>query len=78
MVQSALEWIDICEYYNFEKVVISMKASNVLTMMEATLGLKQAMDSRKASYPLHLGVTEAGAGVEGRVKSAAGIGALLE
>lgn len=77
MVQSALEWIDICHYYDFDKIVISMKASNVQTMMEATLGLKQAMDRRKISYPLHLGVTEAGAGVEGRVKSAAGIGALL-
>lgn len=77
MVQSALEWIDICEYYDFEKVVISMKASNVRTMMEATLQLKRAMDQRKSSYPLHLGVTEAGSGVEGRVKSAAGIGALL-
>lgn len=77
MVQSALEWIDICERNNFHKVVISMKSSNVQTMMAATLQLHQEMAKRGCTYPLHLGVTEAGAGVEGRVKSAAGIGALL-
>lgn len=77
MVQSALEWIDICERYDFHKVVISMKSSNVQTMMEATVMLKEAMDKRGCSYPLHIGVTEAGSGIEGRAKSAAGIGALL-
>ena len=77
MVQSALEWIDICERMDFHKVVISMKSSNVQTMMEATVLLKGEMEKRGCSYPLHIGVTEAGGGIEGRVKSAAGIGALL-
>lgn len=77
MVQSAIEWLDICGRHDFHKVVVSMKSSNVRTMMEATVGLKEAMETRGCSYPLHLGVTEAGNGVEGRAKSAAGIGALL-
>lgn len=77
MVQSALEWIDICERNDFHKVVISMKSSNVQTMMAATLQLHREMEKRGCTYPLHIGVTEAGAGLEGRVKSAAGIGALL-
>jgi len=77
MVQSALEWLEICERYDFHKVVISMKSSNVLTMMTATKLLHDSMLERNLSYPLHLGVTEAGNGREGRVKSAAGIGALL-
>ena len=77
MVQSALEWLEICEQYDFHKVVLSMKSSNVLTMMTATKLLNDSMLQRNMSYPLHLGVTEAGNGREGRVKSAAGIGALL-
>lgn len=77
MVQSAIEWLDICERYDFHKLVVSMKSSNVQTMMAATILLKEAMEKRGCSYPLHLGVTEAGNGVEARVKSAAGIGALL-
>lgn len=77
MVQSALEWVDICRHYDFHKVVVSMKSSNVQTMMESTLLLKEAMEQKGCSYPLHLGVTEAGGDWEGRVKSAAGIGALL-
>lgn len=77
MVQSALEWLEICEQYDFHKVVISMKSSNVLTMMTATKLLNDSMLKRSVSYPLHLGVTEAGNDREGRVKSAAGIGALL-
>ena len=77
MVQSALEWLEICEQYDFHKVVISMKSSNVLTMMTATKLLHDSMLRRDMSYPLHLGVTEAGNDREGRVKSAAGIGALL-
>ena len=68
MVQSALEWLDICDKYDFHKLVFSMKSSNVLTMMTATKLLHDSMLQRGASYPLHL---------EGRVKSAAGIGALL-
>lgn len=77
MVQSAMEWIDICQKQDFHRVVISMKSSNVHTMMEATLQLHQAMEEAGYSYPLHVGVTEAGNDVEARVKSAAGIGALL-
>lgn len=77
MVKSALEWIEICKRYDFHKIVISMKSSNVLTMMDATLSLKREMDTLGCSYPLHLGVTEAGDGDEARAKSAAGIGALL-
>ena len=77
MVQSALEWLEICEQYDFHKVVISMKSSNVLTMMTATKLLNDSMLQRDMSYPLHLGVTEAGNDREGRVKSAAGIGSLL-
>ena len=77
MVQSALEWLEICEQYDFHKVVISMKSSNVLTMMTATKLLHDSMLQRNLSYPLHLGVTEAGNDREGRVKSAAGIGSLL-
>lgn len=77
MVQSAIEWLEICEQYDFHKVVLSMKSSNVLTMMTATKLLNDSMLQRNMSYPLHLGVTEAGNDREGRVKSAAGIGALL-
>jgi (E)-4-hydroxy-3-methylbut-2-enyl-diphosphate synthase len=77
MVQSALEWLDICDRYDFHKLVFSMKSSNVLTMMTATKLLHDSMLQRGDSYPLHLGVTEAGNDKEGRVKSAAGIGALL-
>ena len=77
MVQSALEWLDICEQYDFHKLVFSMKSSNVLTMMKATKLLHDSMLQRDLAYPLHLGVTEAGNDKEGRVKSAAGIGALL-
>ena len=77
MVQSALEWLDICEHYGFHKVVLSMKSSNVHTMVESTLLLQHEMERRGSGYPLHLGVTEAGNGIEARVKSAAGIGALL-
>lgn len=77
MVQSALEWIDICDRHGFRKTVISMKSSNVRTATEATLLLKRAMQERGCDCPLHIGITEAGNGLEARVKSAAGIGAML-
>ena len=77
MAMSAIEWLDICEKNDFRNMVFSMKASNVNTMMAATLDLYQMMQERGVLYPIHLGVTEAGNGLEGRVKSAAGIGALL-
>ncbi|MBO7629932.1 MAG: flavodoxin-dependent (E)-4-hydroxy-3-methylbut-2-enyl-diphosphate synthase, partial [Bacteroidales bacterium] len=74
---SAIEWLDICEKNDFRNMVFSMKASNVNTMMAATIDLHQMLANRGTFYPIHLGVTEAGNGLEGRVKSAAGIGALL-
>ena len=77
MAMSAKEWIDICEQFDFHDVVLSMKSSNVNTMIEATTLLHKIMQENGTMYPLHVGVTEAGAGDEGRVKSAAGIGALL-
>lgn len=77
MVASAMEWLEICTAYGFGNIVVSMKSSNVLTMMEATRLLHARMLERNLDFPLHLGVTEAGNGVEGRAKSAAGIGALL-
>ena len=77
MAMSAIEWLDICEKNDFRNMVFSMKASNVNTMMAATLDLHKMLSDRDTLYPIHLGVTEAGNGLEGRVKSAAGIGALL-
>lgn len=77
LAESAMEWIDICEHYNFRNIVFSLKSSNVTTMIEANLLLAQLMEAKGKQYPLHLGVTEAANGMEGRVKSAAGIGALL-
>ncbi len=77
MAMSAIEWLDICEKNDFRNMVFSMKASNVNTMMAATLDLHKMLSDRGILYPIHLGVTEAGNGLEGRVKSAAGIGALL-
>ena len=77
MAQSAMEWVEICQRHNFHNVVFSMKSSNVTVMTEATMLLLSKMKEAGTVYPLHLGVTEAGAGDEGRVKSATGIGALL-
>ena len=78
MVESALEFVRICERYDYHEIVLSMKASNPLVMMQAYRLLAARMDELGMAYPLHLGVTEAGDGEEGRVKSAIGIGALLE
>lgn len=77
MVASALEYAEICRKYDYHNFVFSMKSSNTLVMSEAYRLLVDAMDRLGWDYPLHLGVTEAGAGVSGRVKSAAGIGGLL-
>ena len=77
MAMSAKEWIDICQQCDFQKIVLSMKSSNVNTMIESTRILHKIMQESGRIYPLHIGVTEAGAGDEGRVKSAAGIGALI-
>lgn len=77
MVESAIEWIQICRQFDFHNIVFSLKSSNVNSMLEATILLSQKMDQLGTRYPLHLGVTEAADGMEGRVKSAIGIGALL-
>lgn len=78
MVESAFEFIRICEKNEFYNLVISMKASNTLVMVQAYRLLCAKMIENKRVYPLHLGVTEAGDGEDGRIKSAVGIGALLE
>lgn len=77
MAVSAVEWIDICENYGFGNFLLSMKSSNPKTMIDSTLLLVDMMKKRGTVYPLHVGVTEAGGGMEGRAKSAVGIGALL-
>ena len=79
MVESALEYLRICEDHNFYNIVLSMKASNPLIMVHAYRMLVDKLnDSSLKKYPLHLGVTEAGEGDDGRVKSAIGIGTLLD
>jgi (E)-4-hydroxy-3-methylbut-2-enyl-diphosphate synthase len=78
MVESAMEFIRICEKNDYDQLVISMKASNTLVMVQAYRLLVAEMLQRGVVYPLHLGVTEAGDGEDGRIKSAVGIGALLE
>lgn len=77
MVASALEFIEICEDLDFNRMVVSMKASNPRVMTDANRLLAMKMLQRGRVYPIHLGVTEAGDGEDGRIKSAAGIGALL-
>jgi (E)-4-hydroxy-3-methylbut-2-enyl-diphosphate synthase len=77
MVESAMEFLRICELYNYDQVVLSMKASNPQVMVQAYRLLAAKMIEAGKVYPLHLGVTEAGEGEDGRVKSAQGIGALL-
>ncbi len=78
MVESAMEFIRICEKHNYYNLVISMKASNTVVMVQAYRLLAATMLKNGRCYPLHLGVTEAGDGEDGRIKSAVGIGALLE
>lgn len=77
MVESALEFIQICESLDFRNLVISLKASRVPVMLAAYRLMVQRMDALAMNYPLHLGVTEAGDGEYGRIKSTAGIGTLL-
>ncbi|MEB3826427.1 (E)-4-hydroxy-3-methylbut-2-enyl-diphosphate synthase [Phormidium sp. CCY1219] len=77
MVESALEFIKICESLDFRNLVISLKASRVPVMLAAYRLMVQRMDALGMDYPLHLGVTEAGDGEYGRIKSTAGIGTLL-
>jgi (E)-4-hydroxy-3-methylbut-2-enyl-diphosphate synthase len=78
MVESAFEFLRICEDLNYHNIVISMKASNTQVMVQAYRLLVQKMIETNRNYPLHLGVTEAGDGEDGRIKSAVGIGTLLE
>lgn len=78
MVESAMEFLRICEYENYHNIVLSMKSSNTQVMVEAYRLLIQTMNKNNMHYPLHLGVTEAGEGDDGRIKSALGIGSLLE
>lgn len=78
MVESALEFVRICEDLDYHSIVLSMKASNPQVMVQAYRLLIQKMEEEGMNYPIHLGVTEAGGGEDGRIKSAVGIGALLE
>lgn len=78
MVESAMEFIRICENLNYHQLVISMKSSNPQVMVQAYRLLVEKMIAENMNYPLHLGVTEAGDGEDGRIKSAVGIGTLLE
>jgi (E)-4-hydroxy-3-methylbut-2-enyl-diphosphate synthase len=78
MVESALEFVRICEKNDYRDIIISMKASNPRVMIAAYRMLAARMAWEGMDYPFHLGVTEAGDGEDGRIKSAAGIGSLLE
>ncbi len=77
MVESAMEFVRICEDHGYYDIIISMKASNPQVMVQAYRLLMQQMLERQQVYPLHLGVTEAGEGEDGRIKSALGIATLL-
>ncbi len=77
MVESALEFVRICEEFDFHNIVLSMKSSNTRVMVQAYRLLINKMEAEGMNYPLHLGVTEAGDGEDGRIKSAVGIGTLL-
>lgn len=77
MVESTMELLRVCKKHDFTNVVVSLKSSNVRVMVEAYRILVAAMVKEEMAFPLHLGVTEAGDGLSGRVRSAAGIGALL-
>lgn len=77
MVESCMEFLRICRDADFHEIVISIKASNTLMMVQAVRLLVSTMHDEGMSYPIHLGVTEAGDGEDGRIKSAVGIGALL-
>lgn len=77
MVESAMEFLRVATRHNFTDIVISIKASNTVVMVTTVRMLVRAMDAEDMHFPLHLGVTEAGDGEDGRVRSAAGIGTLL-
>lgn len=77
MVAAAMEFLRICRAREFDQAVVSMKSSNTRVMVAAYRLLAEEMEREGMTYPIHLGVTEAGNGLEGRIKSAVGIGALL-
>lgn len=77
MAQSAIEFAQVCSEQNYHDLVFSMKASNVKVMVQSTRLFVEKMEALGMNYPIHIGVTEAGDGDQGRLKSAAGIGALL-
>lgn len=77
MVESAMQFLRICAKHDFHQIVVSIKASNTVVMVQTVRLLVETMSKEGLEYPLHLGVTEAGDGEDGRVKSAVGIGALL-
>jgi len=77
MVESCMEFLNICKEENFDRVVISMKTSNTVMMVQTVRLLAHEMELAGHNFPLHLGVTEAGDGEDGRIKSAVGIGGLL-
>jgi (E)-4-hydroxy-3-methylbut-2-enyl-diphosphate synthase len=78
MVESAMEFLRICREFNYHEIILSMKSSNTQAMVQAYRLLIVKMQDEGMNYPLHLGVTEAGEGEDGRIKSAVGIGTLLE
>lgn len=78
MVESAMEFVRICEDHGYHEIILSMKASNTRVMVQAYRLLINKMEEEGMNYPLHLGVTEAGDGEDGRIKSSVGIGTLLE
>ena len=78
MVESAMEFLRIAEEENYPEIILSMKASNTQVMVQAYRLLVKTMVNEKMNYPLHLGVTEAGEAEDGRIKSAVGIGTLME
>ncbi len=77
LVESTLEFLEICKAQDFNNLIVSIKASNPTIMIQANRLLVEKMRKRDMNYPLHIGVTEAGNNIEGRIKSALGIGALL-
>lgn len=77
IVESCMEFLRICVKQDFKDVVISIKASNTVVMVQSVRLLVQVMEQEGMNFPIHLGVTEAGDGEDGRIKSAVGIGALL-
>ena len=77
MVESLMEYLRICKEFGFQDIVLSIKASNVIVMVETVRLLVKAMEAEDMAYPIHLGVTEAGNEDDGRIKSAVGIGTLL-